>query len=72
MNRAQANAILQSRGSDRADRTLEVRLLADPEYIAIRARIAALPRDRAERTPLQQAQMRDLLERKYARAEALA
>lgn len=66
------NAILQNRAMRNSDRAHETALLADPEYTAIRARIAALPRDRADRTPLQQDELRDLLNRKYERAEELS
>lgn len=69
--KASLNAILQSRAMHNRDRAHEAALLADPEYIAIRARIHALPRDRADRTPIQQSELRDLLNRKYERAEQL-
>lgn len=71
MSKASLNAILQSRAMRRGDRANEDILLNDPAYAAIRARIHALPQARADRTDPQQAEMRDLLNQKYERAEQL-
>jgi hypothetical protein len=65
MTKSAANAILQSR--TRRLPAFEARLLADAEYIAVRARIAELKA--GERTDAQQAELVALLDRKYEIAD---